>query len=186
MKLIPNRRLRKAELIVVFVLMVAFASTAWAEVSPLGNSAKSAQLSFTQAVALAAEPVGAKVESQKLRIHLIKQKREDRREARLKRRRMLERRQAAAASSYSSSSYGGGADWDAIAACESGGRWDLNTGNGYFGGLQFARNTWYAYGGGSFDESGPFPFSRAEQIAVAERVLAGQGPGAWPNCFHWA
>jgi hypothetical protein len=183
----PHRRLSQAEVIVVSVLLVAIASTAWAEVIPTGNSAKPAQLSFTQAVALAAEPVGSRVESQKLRIHLIKEKREDRRDARRRRHRLLEKQQAAAAASTSSdSSYAGGADWDAIAACESGGRWDLNTGNGYYGGLQFAPGTWSAYGGGPFDGSGPFPYSREQQIAVAERVLAGQGPSAWPNCFRWA
>jgi hypothetical protein len=77
-------------------------------------------------------------------------------------------------------------DWDAIAVCESGGRWDVNSGNGYWGGLQFAPGTWFAYGGEAFDGTGPFPYSRAEQIAVAERVLAAQGPGAWPSCFRWA
>jgi Transglycosylase-like domain len=80
----------------------------------------------------------------------------------------------------------GTADWHAIAACESSGRWDLNSGNGYWGGLQFTPTTWFAYGGGPFDGVGPFPYSAGEQIAVAERVLADQGPGAWPNCFVWA
>jgi hypothetical protein len=80
----------------------------------------------------------------------------------------------------------GGADWYAIAACESGGRWNLNTGNGFWGGLQFWPSTWFAYGGGPFDGVGPFPYSASQQIAVGERVLAGQGPGAWPNCFQWA
>jgi hypothetical protein len=78
------------------------------------------------------------------------------------------------------------ADWYAAAQCESGGVWSINNGNGYWGGLQFSPSTWYAYGGGSFDGSGPFPYSAGEQIAVAERVLAAQGPGAWPNCFRWA
>jgi hypothetical protein len=78
----------------------------------------------------------------------------------------------------------GRADWYAIAQCESGGRWDINTGNGYWGGLQFAPHTWFAYGGGPFDGVGPFPYSAAQQIAVAERVLAGQGPGAWPHCYR--
>ena len=78
------------------------------------------------------------------------------------------------------------ADWDAIAMCESSGRWDLNTGNGFWGGLQFTPSTWFAYGGGPFDGVGPFPYSREQQIVVAERVLDGQGPGAWPNCFVWA
>jgi Transglycosylase-like domain len=79
--------------------------------------------------------------------------------------------------------YSGSPDWYAIAACESGGRWDLNSGNGYWGGLQFAPSSWFAYGGGPFDGVGPFPYSADEQIAVAEAVYAGQGPSAWPNCF---
>jgi hypothetical protein len=78
------------------------------------------------------------------------------------------------------------ADWYAVAACESGGAWHINSGNGYWGGLQFDPTTWFAYGGGPFDGSGSFPYSASEQIAVAERILADQGPGAWPNCFSWA
>jgi hypothetical protein len=78
-----------------------------------------------------------------------------------------------------------GANWSAIAQCESSGVWSANTGNGYWGGLQFAPSTWFAYGGGAFDGQGPFPYSASTQIAVAERVLAAQGPGAWPNCFVW-
>jgi hypothetical protein len=78
------------------------------------------------------------------------------------------------------------ADWYAIAQCESGQRWSLNSGNGYWGGLQFSPNTWFAHGGGSFDGTGPFPYSAAQQIAVAERVLAAQGPGAWPVCFQYS
>ncbi|MBA3552163.1 MAG: transglycosylase family protein [Actinobacteria bacterium] len=78
-----------------------------------------------------------------------------------------------------------GADWYAIAACESGGNWSINTGNGFWGGLQFTPQTWFAYGGGPFSGSGPFPYSATTQIAVAERVLDGQGPNAWPNCFQW-
>ena len=77
-------------------------------------------------------------------------------------------------------------DWYAIAACESGGNWHINTGNGYWGGLQFAPSTWFANGGGPFNGKGPFPYSPARQIAVAERVFASQGPGAWPSCFRWA
>ena len=78
-----------------------------------------------------------------------------------------------------------GANWVAIAQCESGGNWAINTGNGYWGGLQFAPSTWFAFGGGPFDGTGPFPYTADEQIAVAERVLAAQGPSAWPNCFSW-
>jgi hypothetical protein len=78
------------------------------------------------------------------------------------------------------------ADWWAIAQCESSGRWDLNVGL-FWGGLQFLPSTWFAYGGGPFDDVGqPFPYSPAEQIFVAERVLAGQGSSAWPRCFRWA
>jgi LysM repeat protein len=68
--------------------------------------------------------------------------------------------------------------WDDIAQCESGGNWSANTGNGYSGGLQFAPSTWRAHGG----SGSPSSASREEQIAVAERVQASQGWGAWPNC----
>ena len=77
-------------------------------------------------------------------------------------------------------------DWDAIASCESGGRWNLNTGNGFWGGLQFTPGTWFAYGGGPFDGSGPFPYSRSAQIAVAQRVVADRGLSAWPYCGRYA
>jgi LysM repeat protein len=72
--------------------------------------------------------------------------------------------------------------WDKVAQCESGGNWSVNTGNGYYGGLQFSASTWRAYGG-SGSASGA---SREEQIAVAERVLAAQGWGAWPVCSRKA
>ncbi|MBP2413217.1 nucleoid-associated protein YgaU [Arthrobacter stackebrandtii] len=71
-----------------------------------------------------------------------------------------------------------GGTWDAIAQCESGGNWAINTGNGYSGGLQFSPGTWAAYGGTGAPENA----SREQQIAVAERVQAGQGWGAWPSC----
>jgi transglycosylase-like protein len=90
----------------------------------------------------------------------------------------------APATSSASASSSASADWYAIAACESGGDWAANTGNGYWGGVQFSPNTWFAYGGGPFDGIGPFPYSASAQIAVAERVLAGQGPSAWPSCFQ--
>ena len=72
-------------------------------------------------------------------------------------------------------------DWDRLAECESGGNWSINTGNGYHGGLQFSPSTWNGYGGQEF---APYAYqaSREEQIVVAERVLAGQGWGAWPSC----
>lgn len=72
-------------------------------------------------------------------------------------------------------------NWDAIAACESGGNWAINTGNGYQGGLQFSSSTWAAYGGTQYASSAN-QASRDQQIAVAENVLAGQGIGAWPVC----
>jgi hypothetical protein len=75
----------------------------------------------------------------------------------------------------------GGANWSAIAACESGGNWSANTGNGFYGGLQFTEQTWLAYGGGQYAPSANMA-SESEQIAVADRVLAGQGIGAWPVC----
>jgi len=72
-------------------------------------------------------------------------------------------------------------NWDAIAQCESGGNWQINTGNGYSGGLQFSRSTWLAYGGGAYAPTAA-QASREQQIAVAERTKAGQGIGAWPTC----
>ena len=72
-------------------------------------------------------------------------------------------------------------DWDRLAQCEAGGNWHINTGNGYYGGLQFNAGTWRAYGGGEFAAL-PHQATRAQQIAVAERTLAGQGWGAWPAC----
>ncbi|WP_067693351.1 transglycosylase family protein [Nocardia jejuensis] len=69
-------------------------------------------------------------------------------------------------------------NWDAVAQCESGGNWSINTGNGYYGGLQFTPSTWAANGG----TGSPANASREEQIRVAENVLATQGPGAWPVC----
>jgi hypothetical protein len=84
--------------------------------------------------------------------------------------------------SYSGGSYsGGGVNWNAIAACESGGNWGTNTGNGFSGGLQFSQGTWDAYGGGQYASSAAGA-SQSQQIAVAQRVLAGQGIGAWPVC----
>ncbi|MGN6782294.1 MAG: transglycosylase family protein [Marmoricola sp.] len=74
---------------------------------------------------------------------------------------------------------GGSSVWDRIAQCESGGNWAANTGNGYYGGLQFSLSTWHAYGGAGRPDQN----SRAAQIAVAERVRAAEGGyGAWPVC----
>jgi nucleoid-associated protein YgaU len=73
-------------------------------------------------------------------------------------------------------------NWDAIAACESGGNWATSTGNGFYGGLQFTLSTWHSYGG----TGNPANASREAQIAVARKVLAGQGIGAWPVCGRHA
>ena len=72
-------------------------------------------------------------------------------------------------------------DWDRLAQCEAGGNWHINTGNGYYGGLQFNQQTWQANGGGEFAATAD-QASREQQIVVAERVLASQGWGAWPAC----
>ncbi|MEU8817285.1 transglycosylase family protein [Actinoplanes sp. NPDC048796] len=75
----------------------------------------------------------------------------------------------------------GSVNWDAVAQCESGGNWSINTGNGYHGGLQFTKSTWKAYGGGKYASTAD-KASRSEQIRIAEKVLDGQGIGAWPVC----
>jgi hypothetical protein len=72
-------------------------------------------------------------------------------------------------------------DWSGVAQCESGGNWSINTGNGFYGGLQFTQGTWAAYGGTAYAPRADLA-SPGAQVAVAERVLAGQGPGAWPVC----
>lgn len=72
-------------------------------------------------------------------------------------------------------------DFDVLAECESGNNWGINTGNGYYGGVQFTKGTWNAYGGQQYAEY-PHQASKSEQIAVARRVLHGQGYGAWPGC----
>ena len=71
--------------------------------------------------------------------------------------------------------------WEKVAACESTGNWHINTGNGYYGGLQFTRSTWAAYGGTAYAARADLA-TKDQQIAVAEKVLDGQGPGAWPTC----
>ena len=73
------------------------------------------------------------------------------------------------------------AQWDAVAQCESGGNWSINTGNGFYGGLQFTNSTWAAYGGTAYAPRADLA-TKAQQIAIAEKVLAGQGKGAWPVC----
>lgn len=72
-------------------------------------------------------------------------------------------------------------NWDAIAQCESGGNWAINTGNGYQGGVQFAPSTWTGYGGREFAPLAHLA-SKDQQIVVADRVLHGQGIHAWPVC----
>ncbi|MFF2148504.1 transglycosylase family protein [Kitasatospora sp. NPDC058190] len=71
--------------------------------------------------------------------------------------------------------------WDSVAQCESGGDWSINTGNGFYGGLQFTSSTWKAYGGTAYAPQAN-QASKGQQISVAEKVLASQGPGAWPVC----
>ncbi|MFJ4471497.1 transglycosylase family protein [Streptomyces sp. NPDC089424] len=71
--------------------------------------------------------------------------------------------------------------WGCVAKCESGGRWKLNTGNGYYGGLQFSQPTWRAFGGLKYAPRADLA-TRAEQITVAREVVAEQGWGAWPVC----
>ncbi|WP_329384679.1 transglycosylase family protein [Streptomyces sp. NBC_01351] len=72
-------------------------------------------------------------------------------------------------------------EWDKVAQCESGGNWAINTGNGYYGGLQFSSSTWAAFGGKSYAPQAN-QASKSQQIAIAEKVLKGQGKGAWPHC----
>ena len=78
-----------------------------------------------------------------------------------------------------------GARWDAIAACESGNNWAINTGNGYFGGVQFDQNTWERHGGLRYAQRADLA-TREEQIAIAEVTRAHQGWGAWPVCGRGA
>lgn len=72
-------------------------------------------------------------------------------------------------------------EWDRVAQCESGGNWSINTGNGYYGGVQFSASTWAAYGGTQYAPTAD-KASKAQQIEIAEKVLKGQGKGAWPSC----
>ena len=77
-----------------------------------------------------------------------------------------------------SASVASGSVWDRLAQCESGGNWSINTGNGYYGGLQFSLSTWRAYGGSGY----PHQNSRAQQIAIAQKLQAAAGWGQWPAC----
>ncbi|MEB3966496.1 transglycosylase family protein [Streptomyces kunmingensis] len=93
---------------------------------------------------------------------------------------------AAGAGSAATAPYGCAGDewpWSCIAECESGGRWSANTGNSYYGGLQFRQSTWEAYGGLKYAPRADLA-TRKEQIKVAEKVLSDQGWGAWPACSN--
>jgi uncharacterized protein YabE (DUF348 family) len=85
---------------------------------------------------------------------------------------------SSSSNSSSAPSVSSGSVWDKIAQCESGGNWSINTGNGFYGGLQFTLSTWHAYGGSGM----PNHASRNQQIAIGKKVQAGQGWGAWPAC----
>jgi uncharacterized protein YabE (DUF348 family) len=76
---------------------------------------------------------------------------------------------------------GGGLDWDAVANCESGGDWSINTGNGFYGGLQFDYGTWLAYGGGAYASTANLA-SKSEQIAIATKLYDARGSSPWPVC----
>ena len=71
--------------------------------------------------------------------------------------------------------------WNRLAQCESGGRWHINTPNGYYGGLQISSSTWHGFGGGRYAKI-PSRASKAQQIKVAKRIKHAQGWGAWPTC----
>ncbi|MFC9507969.1 transglycosylase family protein [Streptomyces sp. NPDC057002] len=72
-------------------------------------------------------------------------------------------------------------EWDTVAQCEAGGNWSINTGNGYYGGLQFSASTWSGYGGTKYAATAD-QATKEQQIEIGEKVLAGQGKGAWPVC----
>ncbi|WP_344622850.1 transglycosylase family protein [Kitasatospora arboriphila] len=88
---------------------------------------------------------------------------------------------AANAAAEAAPASGQGVDWDGIAACESGGRWHLNTGNGYYGGLQFDQQTWRANGGTAYAPRADLA-TREQQVAVAEHLAARRGLAPWPAC----
>lgn len=75
--------------------------------------------------------------------------------------------------------------WDRVAQCESGQNWSINTGNGYYGGLQFSASTWTGFGGGRYAPTADRA-SKGQQIEIAQKVLRVQGPGAWPVCSRRA
>lgn len=75
--------------------------------------------------------------------------------------------------------------WDRVAECESGGNWSINTGNGYYGGLQFSYSTWKGFGGQRYATTADRA-TKSQQILIAQEVLKVQGPGAWPVCSQRA
>ena len=87
-------------------------------------------------------------------------------------------RQSSSSSQHSSGAVASGGVWDRLAQCESGGNWSNNTGNGFYGGLQFTQSSWRAAGG----SGSPQNASRSEQISVAQNLQKMQGWGAWPTC----
>ncbi len=72
-------------------------------------------------------------------------------------------------------------NWDALAQCESGGNWAINTGNGYYGGLQFSASTWISNGGGAYAPTANLA-TKAQQIAIATKLYAARGSSPWPTC----
>jgi uncharacterized protein YabE (DUF348 family) len=84
----------------------------------------------------------------------------------------------------SGGSSGGGLNWDAVANCESGGNWSINTGNGYYGGLQFSSSTWLANGGGAYAPRADLA-SREQQIAIAMKLYRQSGSASWPVCGQY-
>jgi hypothetical protein len=77
-----------------------------------------------------------------------------------------------------------GLNWDAVAQCESGGNWHINSGNGFYGGLQFDYSTWLANGGGQYAERADLA-SREQQIAIANKLYAARGSSPWPVCGQY-
>jgi hypothetical protein len=191
----PQRRLRPVSIVPLVSLIILLGTAAWAEVTPLARPHGDA---FTTGlVGSLSQPSDLDAaRTATLRTDLLRAHRLDLL-VRHRARTMWDRHGGKKATASQAPAtvpgpattapvvHSSGANWYAIAQCESSGVWSANTGNGYWGGLQFAPSTWFAYGGGAFDGNGPFPYSASTQIAVAERILAAQGPGAWPNCFVW-
>ncbi|HET9945471.1 MAG TPA: transglycosylase family protein [Actinomycetes bacterium] len=83
--------------------------------------------------------------------------------------------------SASSASAAGAGPWDRLASCESGGNWHINTGNGYYGGVQFADGTWDGWGGERYASRADLA-TKAEQIVIAAKLVENSGWGSWPSC----